>query len=85
MVMNKRIKKLRYKRKRTIIENTYKQTIKENNKIEIMGHENNSFLRASDKSIILMLNSCFVLLMKSHLQSYPCPLIINYFWNLGFY
>ena len=22
--------------------------------------------------------------MKSHLQSYPCPLIINYFWNLGF-
>ncbi len=26
----------------------------------------------------------FVLLMKSHLQSYPCPLIINTFWNLGF-
>merc|ERR1711976_772105 len=26
----------------------------------------------------------FILLMKSHLQSYPCPLIINYFWNLGF-
>merc|ERR1711902_447085 len=23
-------------------------------------------------------------LMKSHLQSYPCPLQINYFWNLGF-
>jgi len=22
--------------------------------------------------------------MKSHLQSYPCPLIINYFWNIGF-
>merc|ERR1712129_437761 len=22
--------------------------------------------------------------MKSHLQSYPCPLQINYFWNLGF-
>merc|ERR1712050_59978 len=21
---------------------------------------------------------------KSHLQSYPCPLQINYFWNLGF-
>ena len=21
----------------------------------------------------------FILLMKSHLQSYPCPLIINYF------
>merc|ERR1712107_744620 len=26
----------------------------------------------------------FVLLMKSHLQSYPCPLQINFFWNLGF-
>ena len=26
----------------------------------------------------------FVLLMKSHLQSYPCPLQINTFWNLGF-
>ena len=24
----------------------------------------------------------FVLLMKSHLQSYPCPLQINSFWNL---
>merc|ERR1711874_783737 len=22
--------------------------------------------------------------MKSHLQSYPSPLQINYFWNLGF-
>ena len=26
----------------------------------------------------------FVLIMKSHLQSYPCPLQINSFWNLGF-
>merc|ERR1712151_167502 len=26
----------------------------------------------------------FVLLMKSHLQSYPCPLQINFFWDLGF-
>merc|ERR1712028_130731 len=26
----------------------------------------------------------FVLIMKSHLQSYPCPLQINYFWNWGF-
>merc|ERR1711874_500960 len=26
----------------------------------------------------------FVLQMKSHLQSYPCPLQINFFWNLGF-
>ena len=22
--------------------------------------------------------------MKSHLQSYPCPLQINSFWNMGF-
>jgi ABC-type lipoprotein release transport system permease subunit len=22
--------------------------------------------------------------MKSHLESYPSPLQINYFWNLGF-
>merc|ERR1712113_1373133 len=26
----------------------------------------------------------FVLLMKSHLQSYPCPIQINFFWNFGF-
>merc|ERR1712134_167389 len=26
----------------------------------------------------------FVLLMKSHLGSYPCPLNLNTFWNLGF-
>merc|ERR1712165_477704 len=26
----------------------------------------------------------FVLLIKSHLQSYPCPLQINFFWNIGF-
>merc|ERR1711870_198133 len=26
----------------------------------------------------------FVLLVKSHIKSYPCPLQINYFWNLGF-
>merc|ERR1712164_84379 len=26
----------------------------------------------------------FILLIKSHLQSYPCPLQINFFWNLGF-
>merc|ERR1712188_157053 len=25
-----------------------------------------------------------VFLVKSHLQSYPCPLQINFFWNLGF-
>merc|ERR1711884_892477 len=25
-----------------------------------------------------------VLLVKSHLQSYPCPLQINFFWNMGF-
>merc|ERR1712039_810896 len=22
--------------------------------------------------------------VKSHIKSYPCPLQINYFWNLGF-
>jgi len=26
----------------------------------------------------------FVLFIKSHLQSYPCPLQINFFWNMGF-
>merc|ERR1712113_467752 len=31
-----------------------------------------------------MLYSYFVLLIKSHLQSYPCPLQINFFWNFGF-
>ena len=25
-----------------------------------------------------------ILLVKSHLQLYPCPLQINYLWNLGF-
>merc|ERR1712110_516027 len=33
---------------------------------------------------ILFKKLYFVLLMKSHLQSYPCPLQINIFWNLGF-
>ena len=28
--------------------------------------------------------SYFVFLIKAHLQSYPCPLQINSFWNLGF-
>merc|ERR1712137_1157748 len=32
----------------------------------------------------VFLNLYFVLVMKSHLESYPCPLIINSFWNLGF-
>ena len=31
-----------------------------------------------------LLSFPFLLLMKSHLQSYPCPLQINSFWNLGF-
>merc|ERR1739848_763696 len=26
----------------------------------------------------------FVLLVKSHLHGYPCPLQINFFWNFGF-
>merc|ERR1712110_764389 len=30
-------------------------------------------------------SSYFVLLMKSHLQSYPSPLQINFFWNLGLF
>merc|ERR1712194_860496 len=33
---------------------------------------------------IYYLEFYFVLLMKSHLQSYPCPLQIIFFWNLGF-
>ena len=33
---------------------------------------------------VLLMKLYFVLLMKSHLQSYPCPLQINSFWNLGF-
>merc|ERR1712007_417359 len=37
-------------------------------------------LSPSDSNILVS----FVLLMKSHLQSYPCPLQINFFWNLGF-
>merc|ERR1712006_28751 len=34
--------------------------------------------------VFLFLTLYFVLLVKSHLQSYPCPLQINFFWNLGF-
>jgi hypothetical protein len=40
--------------------------------------------------VLFLFQSCelyfihFVLLMKSHLQSYPCPLVLNSFWNLGF-
>ena len=33
---------------------------------------------------IYSLEFYFLFLMKSHLQSYPCPLQINSFWNLGF-
>ena len=36
------------------------------------------------KNSVLLMKLYFVLLMKSHLQSYPCPLQINSFWNLGF-
>ena len=35
-------------------------------------------------TVLLSQELYFVLLMKSHLQSYPCPLQINSFWNLGF-
>merc|ERR1712164_186695 len=34
--------------------------------------------------VSFLLTLYFVLLVKSHLQSYPCPLQINFFWNLGF-
>merc|ERR1712037_897963 len=36
------------------------------------------------KIFYLSMELYFVLLMKSHLQSYPCPLQINFFWNFGF-
>jgi hypothetical protein len=35
-----------------------------------------------NKMKIVRMKLYFVLLMKSHLQSYPCPLQINSFWNL---
>ena len=31
-----------------------------------------------------MLKLYFILLLESHLQSYPCPVSINSFWNIGF-
>merc|ERR1712164_40625 len=34
--------------------------------------------------VSFLLTLYFLFLMKSHLQSYPCPLQINFFWNLGF-
>merc|ERR1712164_181154 len=34
--------------------------------------------------VFVSLSFYFLFLMKSHLQSYPCPLQINFFWNLGF-
>merc|ERR1712194_550436 len=37
-----------------------------------------------NKKMNRILKLYFVLLMKSHLQSYPCPLQINFFWNFGF-
>merc|ERR1712117_452881 len=40
--------------------------------------------RVHGEKVGRILKLIFVLLMKSHLQSYPCPLQINYFWNLGF-
>merc|ERR1711976_911891 len=36
------------------------------------------------RSVSLYMRTYFLLLVKSHLQSYPCPLQINSFWNLGF-
>merc|ERR1712113_726876 len=40
--------------------------------------------RVHGNSVLLSQGLYFVLLMKSHLQSYPCPLQINFFWNFGF-
>merc|ERR1711904_495834 len=40
--------------------------------------------RVHGREVKRKMKVCFVLLMKSHLQSYPCPLQINFFWNLGF-
>ena len=42
-----------------------------------------------DRKVIGQLHLHFIhhlliLLVKSHLQLYPCPLQINYLWNLGF-
>merc|ERR1712216_713801 len=37
-----------------------------------------------EKSFPYYLSIYFLFLMKSHLQSYPCPLQINFLWNLGF-
>merc|ERR1712170_49483 len=45
---------------------------------------NLSFQYSQHGGVSLLLILYFVLLMKSHLQSYPCPLQINSFWNLGF-
>merc|ERR1712007_184543 len=42
----------------------------------------NTCMRSSPSDSNILVS--FVLLMKSHLQSYPCPLQINSFWNLGF-
>ena len=33
---------------------------------------------------LIFMKLYFVLLIKSHLLSYPCPIIINYLWNIGF-
>merc|ERR1712117_956440 len=40
--------------------------------------------RVHGEKVGRILKLIFVLLMKSHLQSYPCPLQINFFWNFGF-
>merc|ERR1712117_704196 len=40
--------------------------------------------RVHGEKVGRILKLIFVLLMKSHLQSYPCPLQINFFWNLGY-
>merc|ERR1712093_471485 len=46
--------------------------------------QNGHQIKLSHPSFSYLMIYHFVLLMKSHLDSYPCPLNLNYFWNLGF-
>ena len=50
--------------------------------IESLINKKSNICHHKDRSLLMKLY--FVFLMKSHLQSYPCPLQINSFWNLGF-
>ena len=41
-------------------------------------------LKDYTKSYKLPYSKYILLVLKSHLESYPCPLSINYIWNFGF-